>query len=173
MDPRVALSYRLGVRKDTISLVGKVLLTLSASGAGVAALSIAVSNLGARVGTIGLTYNRWRVVKLHFFFQLGSGVAGTGFEAYAVADDSNLGDDLPTSLAGVYESRTSCVSLTTGSSTLEWKPVDPDKWYYTEAESSGSDDRLIIPCTLLGYSTVMTSTILECFYTLEFSGSTY
>jgi hypothetical protein len=172
VDPRVSLSYRLGVRKDTISLVGKVLLSITL-GAGVTALSLAVSNFGARVGTIGLTYARWRIVKLHFFFPIGG--SSTGPQAWCCIDDSNLGDELPTSLDGVYESRVSCVSLTTGSSTLEWKPVDAAKWYYTEAESSGSDDRLIIPCTVLTYSagTPIGNLAFECFYTLEFSGSTY
>jgi hypothetical protein len=169
IDPRVALSYRLGVRKDTISLVGKVLLSLGPStAAGVYSISLAVSNLGARVGTIGATYARWRIVKLHLFFPSSS------FLAAAVSDDTNLGDELPTSEAGVYESRTSCLILSSSAATLEWKPVDPAKWYYTNAESSGSDDRLIIPATVIGYAPgALISMTFECFYTLQFSGSTY
>jgi hypothetical protein len=152
--------------------VGKFLITLS--GSSTALFSFAVSNMGPRVATIAATYARFRILKLHLFMpQLP--VSGPWYSPFAVIDDSNLGDEIPATAEGIYESRTSCLILSNGGATLEWKPVDPTKWYYTNAESSGTDDRLVIPATLVAYyNGVGTATMgVECFYTLELSGSVY
>jgi hypothetical protein len=58
---------------------------------------------------------------------------------------------------------------------LTWSPIDKEKWYYINAESTNSDLRMTVPATLV-YNINATITFAPGFidvqYVIEFEGAT-
>jgi hypothetical protein len=162
------LEYRLGSRNDMTTQVGKCMMSLTWAISGVTSVSLGVTNFNASLNGIATYYTRWRIASLRIFFPISP---FTGSSAVCVLDDTNLSDDLPSSLEGVYETRTSALLLTNTSATMNWKPMDRSKWFYTYAESSSADTRSFVPGTVCMYAPGGSGSMLfEVFYTIELAG---
>jgi hypothetical protein len=172
VDARSALEFRLANRSDMVTFVGKMLLTISSTTAGVYALSLAASNLSNSMTTVLDYYTRWRIVNLRVFAPSQTGTPACF--VFAVFDDTNLSDNLPTSQAGVYETRCSALTLTNSGSIVEWKPAKSEslRWFYVVAETSSGALREIVPCALIASMNSSSSIVFEVFYTIQAYGHT-
>jgi hypothetical protein len=172
VDTRQKLERRLAQRSDKISIAGKCIITTGAAGgAGVLETPFTPSAFGVKLPALAAFYTRWRILSLNMYFSYPT---STVVGAIGVIDDDNIDSINPTTLQGVYELRCSMfVNPLTGSTVpLMWKPLDPDRWYYTSTQSSVNDIRDIVPGTLALYvSTSGGPFLVEAFYTIELSGS--
>lgn len=179
--------------QDTIILRGRQIQGAVATGGGgtfatVTLLSIA--NLGGRVSSVGANYLRFRFLKLvaRFKSALGDGVMCTptptllpisGSAALGFADDTANTAAALTTANQVLNLRCSTHFKLSNNAVVSWSPLDRNKWYYVNPESSASDDRWIIPCALALITDVasdqaisLTLGSLDLEYVVEFSGAT-
>jgi hypothetical protein len=91
-----------------------------------------------------------------------------------ILDDTQGSGDTPTNLSDVLQLR--CSALLGDGMTipteLVWNPVDPNKWYYTLAESSSSDSRFFVPCTIYWFPNGAMNIATQIYFTFEFEGAT-
>jgi len=167
-----ASEMQLATRKDRFTSRGKTTLAFSLA-AGIINTVLAPSVLGSRMVAASLIFSRYRFVKL--LFRVFIPVGGTSNLIVGLLDDSaNSISDLPTTFNDVAQLR--CSTIVYGGVTVptefEWKPIDPLRWYYVDAESSGgADTRFVNPCTLCQFIAGATSVLYEIHYTIEFEGA--
>jgi len=169
-----ASERQLATRGDRVVLRGKnlatVLLTVTI---GVAPLTPA--SFGDRVLKMAQLFSRWRIVKLIIKNSpTPSGVTGN-FGYGVIDDDSAEGGSapLPTTLSEIIELRCSNALLSvTNPNELQWNPIDPQKWYYTQAGGASSDPRLYSPCSVaVSAAGSATSVSFIYYYTIEMEGA--
>lgn len=131
--------------------------------------------IGNRVSAVAGIFTRWRIRRLRVKYvpQVGSTTAGA--MAMGFLDDVGTSAE-GTGVANYSETinlRQSNSSAIWQVSTINYRPQDPDKWYYTTGD--GSDPRFEIPCCIVSYgSGLSNSTTYGNFviqYILEFKGA--
>jgi len=179
--PFVGLERQLANRDDRIVVVAKTLLSIITLTPGVVSTySLVPQNLGFRASTFASLYSRYRILKTSFALAINSSTAAGAPLIYGIQDDNSGegGAPTPSTNEDVYALR--CSTLTAlsspaggGDNQLYWKPLDMDKFYYTQVNSSSGDARLGVPGTLcaVGQPAAGASLIFQCFYTIEFSGA--
>jgi hypothetical protein len=173
---------RKNVRGDRIIVRGAVELAIStgSSGNGIfsgsSPNSLSPASLGGRPSIFGELFTRYRFVSLGIKYipHIGSTTAGAlaiGFLDDTLASGSeNLTDYLAT-----VQLRTTFETQVWSKAGITWKPIDKEKWYYTQTESSAGDNRLVNQTALIGNgiglsaSTVYGSLIVS--YVIEFEGA--
>jgi len=135
------------------------------------------NTMGARAATLAGAYARYRIIKAIFkqVPTLGYGAQG---RVYMGVSDDNGGEGgtsvVPADYLQISALRCSTNVSLGGEGEFEWKPVDPDKWYYTYT-TTGNDGRQTVPGTFycisdgFGQSGTFSGRI-EAFFTLEFAG---
>jgi hypothetical protein len=164
---------QLAVRSDRITMSGKVIVTVAAGTSGTQVFSPAA--LGDRIFKVASIFARWRIVKLII---VSGPVSTTGAFSFGVVDDNSSeggSAPLPTTVNEVVELRCSKFPLSSvNPNEIEWKPVDPQKWYYTSpGGGTGSDNRFVYPSTLAYAATSAPSAAVSfgVYYTTEFEGA--
>jgi len=164
----------LAVRGDRVTVKGKNLATVLITGTIGTALLFPAS-FGDRVAKLSALFSRWRIVKLIVKNAPVSGTAGFPAAYGLIDDDSTEGGSapLPTTQAEIVELRCSNTLLsTTMPGELAWKPVDPQKWYYTQAGGASSDPRLYAPASIaVAAITGSTSVSFVYYFTIEMEGA--
>jgi hypothetical protein len=162
----------LAQHSDSTPIRGKFTATVAASTTPSVAFLILPANLGARVASIASDYLRYRIKWLRIRF-LGTsvGASGSGFTSMGVLDDVGYSGEPPTTGSGVTELRCSATTFTnqTDPTVLEYRPVDPKKWYYC-IPSSGND-RFDAVGTVYIASSSATSVSYEVDYCVVFAGA--
>lgn len=136
------------------------------------------STMGQPTAVLAGNFSRYRIIKAIFKHvpQNGSNAAGRVY--MGVADD-NGGEGgssvVPQDYLQITELRTSTNISLGGEGEFQWKPLDPNKWYYTYT-TTGNDGRQSVPATFysvtdgFGNSGAF-NTRIEAFFTLEFAGN--
>jgi hypothetical protein len=169
-----AFNATLSHSSDATTLRGKLFSTFSVSGTPSLLLSLAPPNFGVRSAALSLIFSRYRIKYLKFKFMTSNGTAGSiGTVALGIQDDVSLTGDVPTTMAGIAELRSSATSFLnqTIPTEFEWSPVDKKLWYYT---NGGADTRLSIAGSLYGGASVAVSESLpvEIDFCIVFEGAT-
>jgi len=164
-----ASEVQLATRKDNFVHRGKSLLT-QVLAAGINTVFMGPSFFGSRTAQVATIFTRWRVIKI--ILRIPPVVNGV---IMGILDDSASSIlDLPTTASDVLQLR--CSTLATAGNTsnteFEWKPIDEQKWYYTDAETAGGDNRFITPGTFVLWGFGVATILVEVHYTLEFEGAT-
>jgi len=124
------------------------------------------------MASANLIFARYKIVKL--IIQVRPLLGQTTNTVFGILDDViNSAATLPTTFNDVYQLRCSAI-ISPGQTVptiFEWKPVDPDKWYYTEGDIGG-DNRFTVPAGLVAFSSSGTVLPVEFHYTIEFEGAT-
>jgi hypothetical protein len=168
---------QLATRGDRCTVKGKYFQLLP-SNVGTFSVPFVTDAFGTRVAAIANQYSRWKIERL--IFKVAPGYTSTGGRssfpfAVAVLDD-NSGEggsvQIPNTAAEVLSIRCSTLQLGDEPCMFKWNPIDPNKWYYTEAGGTGSDNRLVIPATFTMFSgTSEVLSAMEVHYTITFEGA--
>jgi len=175
------LDRQLAKRSDKISLKDKTLVGII-SGTTVLTntsfnLNPAVStSFGSRVSAISSYFTRYRILKLLVRYTPVVGTATSGRVALGFLDDAtNDEGSLPTTVGQVAALRCARVDSPYRDIELEWKPIDPMKWYYTVGTVTGTDQRFTTPAALIistdSFATSVTAGSFSFYYTIEFEGA--
>jgi hypothetical protein len=160
---------------DAVALRGKLLFTGAAGTTPSVLFTLNGSSLGTRCAALAGIFSRYRFKYLRVRFLAATNVSG-GAVAIGVLDDASGSEGQPpTTISNVLELRASGTTLTgqTVPTIFEWKPADPNLWYYTSvAPASGSDIRLINSGTLYADATVTSTGInVEIDYSIVYKGA--
>jgi hypothetical protein len=168
-----ASEVQLASRKDRFVSRGKTLVTVSLTAATIFSLNLTPLStvFGSRMTAANNIFARYRIVKL-LLRTVNPGV--TDNVAFGLLDDvTTAPGTLPTTQNDVVQLR--CSTFIFGGQTtptiIDWKPIDPLKWYYTQTDVGG-DARLAVQCALVAFSQITGSQTFEMHYTLEFEGAT-
>jgi len=133
--------------------------------------------MGQRAAAMAGNFSRYRIIKAIFKHvpQQGSNAPG---RVYMGVNDDNGGEGgsstVPQDYLQIAELRTSTNISLGGEGEFQWKPIDPEKWYYTYT-TTGNDGRQSVPGTFyaitdgFGNSGAFNSRI-EALMTVEFAG---
>jgi len=150
---------------------------------------INIASLGDRVATAGTMFLRYRIKSLVFQFRSALPVVTAGAVALGIADDTAVTSASLTTPQQVIALRTSRMAHPYQNVSLRWSPIDKQKWFFLNPESSAADARWTNPCTVfvvhsdtIGFwSTSSTFTALtngsavyayDIHYVVEFEGAT-
>jgi len=155
--PNLAFEAKLAKQSDAFCLSGKYIFTSTTSATpNLAVLSLALTpnNLGSRASAVGASFARFRLKECVKWFAGTTSTAG-GVVTLGFVDDFSGESDQPSSVEDCNELRCSSTDFlsTTVPTEFYYKPVDPQKWYYTRTGISGSDERLVYPAALYAAST--------------------
>jgi len=176
--PAETLNRQLAVRTDVNSQRGKYLLQLSSAPTTVGVIPINPGSgaFGNRQLALQAQYSRFRVVKLTFFCSTVLNATETPVPAaFGLLDDVPGSSSTPTTVNDIVSLRCSTFTELGRQETamLEWKPLDPAKWYYTTSESTTQDARLELPATVfcIALSGGTVNHRILVYYTIEYSGA--
>lgn len=136
------------------------------------------SAMGARAGVLQGVFTKYRIIKAIFKHVPQQGSAFPGRVYMGVADEvggEGGSSPIPLDYLGISALRCSTNASLGGEGEFEWKPIDPDKWYYVYTAGSTNDQRFSVPGTFyavtdaFGNSGSFNSRI-EAYFTLEFAG---
>jgi hypothetical protein len=164
---------RLANFKDRSRLLGKHYISQSVTTT-ISSIDLVASTFGTRSSAYANLFARWRIVRILLSPVLSASSSSTTPVAVGFLDDTHLTGDAPTTLDDVVQLRCSAIfsSSSTVETDIEFRPVDPKTWYYTENESTASDARLYIPSSLWFLSSGSSSTVgFLMSYELEFEGA--
>jgi hypothetical protein len=168
-----AFEKSLVTSTDSVNLKGKFYLpssTLSVTPSSL--LILGPSAMGGRAAAISTVFARYKFKYLRIKFMISSATPSPS--AIGILDDASTAEgDFPTTLAGLAEFRASATKFSseTMPTTFTWQPVDRSLWYYTEAGSSGSDQRLVNSGVLMGAASTSSTVSIEIDYSLVFKGA--
>jgi len=162
---------------DATALRGKLLFTGATATTATALFTLNASSLGTRCAAMAGIFTRYRFKYVRVKF-LATG--SSGFSAFSTAlgvyDDASTGEGQPpTTLSNVAELRASGTVL--GGQTIptffEWKPADPNLWYYcSPSPAAGSDLRLIDSGVLYAIASTAASPLaVEIDFSLVYKGA--
>lgn len=140
------------------------------------------SNLGDRPAQIAPAFLRFRFKSLKVKYQSNIPTTYFGTLAMSIADDSDSTATTPSTAAQLVSMRISKQFHAYSNAVLNWRPIDKDKWYYINNESTANDNRFTIPSTLFIISDQSINLagsgvngvvgIVDVHYVIEFSGAT-
>jgi len=139
--------------------------------------TFAPNTMGTSIATLAGVFARWRIVKAIFtYLPFQSGSTTPGQVQFGVSDD--VGGEggtspVPTNAYEVMNLRCATSTCAGESAEFEWKPLDPNKWYYTFGTGTASDQRFVVPGTLYVIYTAGSGTaaaIIDARFTIEFAG---
>jgi hypothetical protein len=134
--------------------------------------------MGARAGVLAGVFTKYRIIKAIFKHVPQSGSAAPGRVYMGVADEvggEGGSSPIPQDYLGITALRCSTNVSLGGEGEFEWKPIDPNKWYYVFTAGTTNDQRFTVPGSFyavtdgFGNSGTFNSRI-EAYFTLEFAG---
>jgi len=135
---------------------------------------MAPQTMGTSIATLAGIYLRWRIVKAIFTYVPVVGQNAVGMIHMGVADDNGAeggSTPVPINAYEVANLRCAVISSVTESAEFEWKPLDPDRWFYSYGTGTSSDQRWVVPGTFYVQNDGQSSTlIVHARFHLEFSG---
>lgn len=150
------------------------MLTTTAGGALDYAFQITPQTLGDRTNTVSTIYSRYKVNSLKFMLRSKRPFTDAGTVVYGCIDDVQSAFLTTTTPAQVLDFRTSGEGHVYSNLTLNWRPLDKSKVYYTQ---NTGDSRFAVPCTYLvttddtlGNSVALFA--LDVHYSITFEGAT-
>lgn len=149
----------IDMSNDTIVVKGNDILTSIISTAGNPSSPFAGSNFiplkpsvfGDRVLVVASVYSRWKINKLQLIFKSIVSSSTNGALALGLLDDADVSNFTGniTSFDQVVNLRDSQDSNIWKDFVVDYRPVDPKKWYYTN--TSGGSERFTVPATIFGW----------------------
>jgi len=142
-----------------------------------AAINLYPGNMGTAAATLAGIYSRYRVIKAIFKQVPTSGSTTIGRVYMGVVDDTG-GEGgssvIPASMNDITALRCSTNAGLGEDGEFQWKPLDPDRWYYVYTANT-YDQRFSVPGTFYSKTepfgqTGTFSTTIEGYFTLEFAG---
>jgi len=150
MTPSEAFESRLS-RRDTSTVVSKLLLASSITATPSVILSLIPQTLGVRHASFSALFARYKLNFVRFKFFLNS-TTSSGNGALGVLDDASTAEgNAPTSASGVLELRCSASNFAQQTTPTEfvWRPK-PSLWLFCQQGASGSDPRLTVSGLVYG-----------------------
>jgi hypothetical protein len=173
--PTQAFEKSLAQGSDSCPLKGKFYLpVVGTTATPTSILILGPSALGGRASVLATVFSRYKFKYLRFKFMSSTGSSAPAAVSLGILDDASTAEgDFPITLAALAEFRCSATKFSNETVPTEfmWTPVDKSLWYYTEAGSSGSDQRLVNSGILIGASSASCSNSIEVDYSLVFKGA--
>jgi len=149
---RASQNKSSGLRGGVTHLKGRqILLIASSNASGVVTIinqKLDPLTVGDRPAVLAGIFERYKIVKMVLRWRSSVPTTVGGHIYAGVHDDANSTSTTVTTADQVLNLRTSNSSDAFKDFTLNYVPVDQDKWYYVQAESSNSDPRFITQSTL-------------------------
>jgi hypothetical protein len=151
---------------------------LLGAGAGTAELDLAA--LGQRAAAFGSLYSRYRIRSIQFTYIPVVGTSVNGAIALGVIDDQVDADNATTisNYLPVTQLRTSLNTQVYQKAMMTYRPVDPNKWYYTDRVNTAANvDRFGTQISLAGQASAAALNgnsalgSLRLDYVIEFEGA--
>jgi hypothetical protein len=165
---------------DTIRLTGRqTLATPTATSGGEAENSLLLNPVafGDRVGSVADNFVRFRIKSLRLQFKSILPSTAGGLLTYGILDDIVDSTTLPTNRDQILNLRRATEGALWRNTSLTWRPLDPQKWYYVSGGDTGSTARFENPASLhwliTDYSTSIVGAVglIDVQYAIEFSGA--
>jgi len=142
----------------------------------------AAGALGQRVFNIGQNYLRYRINRLLACYRPVTGTSSSGIVGIGFADDPfPASTQQPGTFTSIEGLRCSHADSIYREIEVEWRPIDPKKWYFVDPDPSTSqsvaDQRLEIPVSLYAsmqfgsFSTATAFGALTLYYDITFEGA--
>jgi len=162
---------QLSTRKDRATLRGKIVVNVSLATGGIGSLTITPQILGTRVSGLLQYFERYKIMKMVLKPILANPSVTS---SYCVTDDPSITFS-GSALSQIVEQRCSHV-FTPGvgaeSSDLQWNPIDPSTWFYTNFEGVVSDIRFQSPGSIYVISGAAAGTFsFIVYYSIEAEGA--
>jgi len=173
--PTQAFEKSLAQGSDSCPLKGKFYLpVVGTTATPTSILILGPSALGGRASVLATVFSRYKFKYLRFKFMSSTATAAPAAVSLGILDDASTAEgDFPTTLSALAEFRCSATKFSNETVPTEfmWTPADKLLWYYTEAGSSGSDQRLVNSGIVIGASSATCSSSIEVDYSLVFKGA--
>jgi hypothetical protein len=177
--PSEVWDRQLAVRKDSIAIQQRVFGFVSEAGVGLVSASLSpnsggtLGSLGQRLFVLSTCYSRYRIKRALAVMRGGTSSNGAVF---GFLDDPD-GAFIPINATAIADFR--CSRIVSSDATdrasleLEWKPVDPKKWYYTNFTGSAAGDiRSAVPANFYAFAlSGVTNLTFDLYVEVVFEGS--
>jgi hypothetical protein len=169
-------------RRDTIVLIGRqALATVTVPTSGLGTMQSFLLNptvLGDRPAGISVFYTRFRIKNLKFMYKSLAASTQQGLVTMGVTEDADATSTL-TSRDQILNLRRSTENTAWKDMSLNWSPVDRNKWYYVNYALLGADNtRFDTPGTFYvvgsgnGAAAAFSGGFVDVQYTIELTGAT-
>jgi hypothetical protein len=151
------------------STVASQVLSVTSNSSG----TLIPGNFGTRVFSIGIAFLRWKINRL--LVRVIPTTAPTAPTVYTGAlgfiDDPEQTLS-PTAVDAISDLRVSRILQGVTFDELEWRPIDPGKWYYVQVSAGGgvAEGRQDYPVALIGQLSGGQASV-QVFYDLSFDGA--
>jgi len=131
-------------------LVGRHKLSVAINGPTLATIAVKLDpvSLGDRPLIVAAAFERYRIVKISIKFRSSTPSTVSGHLYMGVHDDSASTAVQPSTGDQVLNLRTSSSFNVWKDNTITYVPIDKERWYYVNPESTSGDSRLVTQATL-------------------------